>query len=1033
LSETDGCRQAHALSIQKGLVSVDRRVYRSRQKEAWNGDVNKNILGPWGANLDDDDYACALAALGVLESTGTEQHRQSSDPGELAAALEDEFALGERTPVWRQPKGLVAGTTSGSWHETAYGDPAALAAAWRQFSGRIHHERALPRIAVPLDWRDYPDIVNLDDLRSCLQRADRLNALVMALPRSGPKAVAWHWPLRVGVPEGPDHTGILDELRAAQRQRPWVERLARCFTVGSARDACDLLILSPLAALHEGAQRPGRIRASFVACLEDPPPLPSPLSDRCHDLCERLGAAGVAAVGRFDDGQQRLGDWFVEVLRQVSHDVPIHAALWSVGRHHFNRDTLVIGHPPALDTCRILAIAERQDRIVATLTSLLSDEMPATVPGGEPTFGGVESTRGAPSPGSLQPRFADELRSRMFTSESVDGDRVVSDFERRVREIDEARAPRWIQADAWRGDAPAATAGALAPAQWNVLAVHIGPSEVARGDAAFPDSTLDFTRGDVNVNVQMELAGAAVKTVDASSGGASDLLRTAAAHLGTPAAGGDDSDSTGIDSSEILLPPAGDSTRAWFAVYPHKRGGRIEGRISIIHNNRVLQTARLWVEIDGNADRGEGVVVRSEANIHPADEDLVERRPYDVAIQVSDIGGKLHLTIDRDGEPVNVRLDDLSAPIARIGGALERVAKKWDFTKSMFAQPVFTESLYTLAAAGAELEQHLRKKCGNGIDGWERIHLVPSTSEFFPLEYVYDGPPPKVGAAACPNLLGALDRGSCERAVGAADAASPCPNQRDKSFLCPMHFWGFRKLIERNGTVGALEPASPGTPPAASHQRLCVPSKQAYCKVNGLLFAASKRAFLYATDAQSQAAERTSLVTALSGLCGTVSDASDWDEWRREVIKKPNLLVLIAHTDEYLSTPVLEIGDRQLLGRPEILNDISGAAGQPQLLILLGCSAADVTENFQPYPERFRDAGVSIVLAPVASIRGADAVPIAKRLAQLLADNIAKPEPTAFGELLPLLRRRLLHDGHAGVMGIVGFGDGDWLLGGQPC
>jgi hypothetical protein len=129
--------------------------------------------------------------------------------------------------------------------------------------------------------------------------------------------------------------------------------------------------------------------------------------------------------------------------------------------------------------------------------------------------------------------------------------------------------------------------------------------------------------------------------------------------------------------------------------------------------------------------------------------------------------------------------------------------------------------------------------------------------------------------------------------------------------------------------------------------------------------------------------------------------------------------------------PALEIGDHKLLGRHEIRSDVSGAAGQPQLLILLGCSAAAVTEDFQPYPERFRDAGVSIVVAPVATIRGADAVPIAKAIAYLLSALLSRPEPTAFGDLLPLLRRQLLHEGHAGVMSIVGFGDGDWLIGGQ--
>ena len=162
-----------------------------------------------------------------------------------------------------------------------------------------------------------------------------------------------------------------------------------------------------------------------------------------------------------------------------------------------------------------------------------------------------------------------------------------------------------------------------------------------------------------------------------------------------------------------------------------------------------------------------------------------------------------------------------------------------------------------------------------------------------------------------------------------------------------------------------------------------------------------------------------------------MTDVSDWNQWRTAAQSKPDMLVLVAHTDVVDETPVLEIGAGKILGRHEISAKVSGAAGEPQILLLLGCSAADVTENFQPYPECFRDAGVSIVLAPVAPIRGKDAVPIAKRIAQRLADRLAQAEPTSFGELMPLLRRELLIAGHPGVMGLVGFGDGDWLIRGR--
>ena len=52
--------------------------------------MRKNIIRDWGSHLSDPDYARALAALGCLEAGGTEQHRRSSDPQEIKAALQEE-------------------------------------------------------------------------------------------------------------------------------------------------------------------------------------------------------------------------------------------------------------------------------------------------------------------------------------------------------------------------------------------------------------------------------------------------------------------------------------------------------------------------------------------------------------------------------------------------------------------------------------------------------------------------------------------------------------------------------------------------------------------------------------------------------------------------------------------------------------------------------------------------------------------------------------------------------------------------------
>jgi len=56
----------------------------------------ENIIGSWGADLDDYEYAQAVTALGVLEASGTKQYAPSSNPEVLRDALAVEFEGGEK-------------------------------------------------------------------------------------------------------------------------------------------------------------------------------------------------------------------------------------------------------------------------------------------------------------------------------------------------------------------------------------------------------------------------------------------------------------------------------------------------------------------------------------------------------------------------------------------------------------------------------------------------------------------------------------------------------------------------------------------------------------------------------------------------------------------------------------------------------------------------------------------------------------------------------------------------------------------------
>ena len=109
--------------------------------------MEKNIIGSWGADLDDYEYAWAVAALGVLEARGTRQHAPSSDPDVLRDALAEEFDRGGKTAVWRYAYSSVYAWEA--WQEHWHKDALALAQAWQLYlESTWHHPRSMPRLAV---------------------------------------------------------------------------------------------------------------------------------------------------------------------------------------------------------------------------------------------------------------------------------------------------------------------------------------------------------------------------------------------------------------------------------------------------------------------------------------------------------------------------------------------------------------------------------------------------------------------------------------------------------------------------------------------------------------------------------------------------------------------------------------------------------------------------------------------------------------------------------------------------------------------
>ena len=255
----------------------------------------------------------------------------------------------------------------------------------------------------------------------------------------------------------------------------------------------------------------------------------------------------------------------------------------------------------------------------------------------------------------------------------------------------------------------------------------------------------------------------------------------------------------------------GDSTRALFGVRPQPGVEEVRGRIAIVHQNRIVQTAFLKAPVTGPGEQGTGIVVTAEPAIHPRLDDLAKRRQFNAALMAADdLSGSLRLISTRDGQSTEINLGNLKDSLVQIRGILERAALKWDYNQPLSEQPALRPILYGLASNGCLLFKSLQAELGEETVQGKYIQMVCYGKAFFPLEYIYSGPPPQDGAEVCPIFKGQEGNG-CQRlqpvveVAAEADAGKDCQYFNSENHLCPFHFWGFSKVIERHRPPAATE------------------------------------------------------------------------------------------------------------------------------------------------------------------------------------------------------------------------------------
>jgi hypothetical protein len=466
----------------------------------------------------------------------------------------------------------------------------------------------------------------------------------------------------------------------------------------------------------------------------------------------------------------------------------------------------------------------------------------------------------------------------------------------------------------------------------------------------------------------------------------------------------------------VKLPRDGNSTTADFAFTP-RTAGTFEGRMTVLHHGRVLQTAMLVgaVRRAGEPANGDGtprfmlpVSVRQHIG------DLDDRREFDVAFVLNHNGAgqPRAVAVSRDAAGVA----DLSPALTIAGNintALGAVAHSVEDYKDGIEGTKGRDLLIRLARHGERLRISLLNNltpadAGRTVSAQEFIQIVTTRPDtVVPFEFIYEYASPDGDAALCPNWKQGVETGACG---GACDTASG-------RFVCPGGFWGIRKVIERHAAVpDALR--EPGQAFLQSEPRRQTSDLRLG---KGALVAISQNV----VDPTPR--QLIDSVTAHLGAPALTADS--WRLWREAVEhNKPTLIVALTHTDGAAQQSTLEIGgdtlETILLRRQHVCPE--GAEGQP-LVALLGCDTAGTADAYGEPIAVFRDRGAAVIVGTIATVFGGHAASIAELLVKELLPSAGAP-PQRLGEAIRTVRRRGLLDNLLMSLCIVAYGDADWRL-----
>jgi hypothetical protein len=821
----------------------------------------------------------------------------------------------------------------------------------------------------------------------------------------------WRLPFTVAALESDAMALPLRDRRSFDPEY-WPFRYA---TAGRAHDRCEILVLSlPIAAALTALLQSGlRLRATLVMVAglgEDSMESAWPLVTA---IAARVSASGVALIPPGDP--QRLADQVNAMCFDLTHNFPIDAALC----RNFGRETQFFGNRELIDASQVSAQVEKLGKRIEALPSeatfALGGRSRALLTHGalarpSPRAGERDELREAMAASAPTFEFAHESGEAAAMTELAEVVRVAN-----AKAVTATRAARFVQQRCFRGEDNESSSelkeihDAFALGEAVLARIRIGDAADAlwvSSNIAFPDHKLPPNETGHRLQVMFFEPSQLDKPIVA----------------------------------DIHLPVVGASTEAEFLFTP-RAAGAFEARITIVHRGRILQTAlmqaRVLTKRGARQSSTQKITLRDEALVR-RDWTALDKRP----------GFQLAMVCNHDAQqtPRMTALSDRRA-WAKDLTAIDEVVKAINIELSAVATNVLDYAdgldkgenpklLVNLAGLGTELfrsliEDQIAQTAVGGLDvtldAVTHIQIVSTRSDaVVPIEFVYDyGMPDDTVATVCPDFRDGLRTGTCK---------TTCPGRTDPTkHVCPMGFWGIRKVIERH--VFASTQDNPDNAALIVQSEVSAERDTLSIRDNAVVG--------YSNRVKS-ASVKSLLKAMRASVRGKVVEVKTWDDWSVAVqTNSPQLLVAFPHHDGINLNAKLEIGNQPMstlrlltYGKPTktaggvpIQIHVRMPNAAPPMVLLLGCDVAGTAQQFGNHVRNFRMAGAAIVLSTVATVFGEHAVAVGTSMVTKLIDQSGRTtDNDQFGEILRDAKRQALLDSLPMALCVVAYGDADWKL-----